>query len=141
VNPHLKREQFNNLVLGVADGESVAHVAACPQCEAEVETFRQTLAAFRGAAIDWSVDAARGMAPPRKQRTRLVLVRPAWALAFTAAVLGFVLPLSVWTTHNRRSFSEAQTQIARDNQLLAHIDSEIGETTPMPMQPLQVNTR
>jgi hypothetical protein len=137
VNGHLKTEQFDDLVLGIAESEAVAHAAACPQCRAEIETLHQTLAAFRGAAVNWSVDAARPIALPKKQKVVPVRARFAWAGAAAAVLLALMVPLSVW--RERRSASDAQAQLARDNQLLAHIDSVLGDSTPTSMQPLQVN--
>jgi anti-sigma factor RsiW len=143
---HLKPEQSSDLVLGVADKETMAHLATCPQCQAEIETLRQTLAEFRTAAINWSGDAARRVSLPkvlpktlpRKPLTFPAWARPAWALTAAAVVVAVVLPFAIRRQQSRSAASDAQAQIARDNQLLAHIDSEVGETTPTPMQPLQM---
>jgi anti-sigma factor RsiW len=143
---HLKPEQSSDLILGSADKETMAHLAACPQCQAEIETLRQALAEFRTAAINWSADAAQQVSLPKvlpgAQQKKLLAfpawARPAWALTAAAVVLAVVLPFAIRRQQRRGAASDAQAQIARDNQLLAHIDSEIGETTPTPMQPLQM---
>ncbi len=143
---HLKPEQSSDLVLGVADKETMEHLATCPQCQAEIEILRQSLAEFRTTAINWSADAAQQVALPkvlpralpRKPLAFPAWARPAWALTAAAVVVAVVLPFAIRRQQSRSAASDAQAQIARDNQLLAHIDSELGETTPTPMQPLQI---
>ena len=73
--------------------------------------------------------------------------RPQWTMSvwvFAAAVILLVVTISFSVRRGRNNTvakSDAQTQIARDNQLLADIQTEIGETTPLPLQPLQVSTK
>jgi anti-sigma factor RsiW len=141
VSTHLKSEQFNDLLLGIAGSEIAAHLSACPQCRTEMEAMRQTLGSFRVAAFNWSERESKQVALPGKVRVRPLWTRPAWVLAAAAILVAFTIPFSVWRGHGNkpRAAADAQAQISRDNQLLAHIESEVGETTPLPMQPLQVN--
>jgi anti-sigma factor RsiW len=143
MSEHLRTQQFNDLILGIAEAEPAAHLAACPQCRAEMETLRATLSEFRGAALRWSENAAQQTAVPKKQPSSRRWAKPAWALVAVAIVLAAVLPLTQWRSHSSRSAAAdaAQAQIVRDNQLLAQIDSETAETTPAPLQPLQVNSK
>jgi anti-sigma factor RsiW len=139
VSRHLQPEQMNDLLLGIVGSETAAHLGACPQCRSEVEAMRQTLGSFRSAAVGWSEGAAKQVALPSAHRARATWVRPAWVLATAAIVLAVTIPVSVWRGHgNKAAAADAQAQISRDNQLLADIESDVGETTPTPMQPLQV---
>ena len=136
---HLKPEQMNDLLLGIVGSETTAHLGACPQCRSEVEAMRQTLGLFRSAAVGWSEGTVKQVALPSKQRARAAWVRPAWVLATAAILLAVIVPVSLWRGRgNQPSAAEARAQISRDNQLLADIESDVGETTPTPMQPLQV---
>jgi anti-sigma factor RsiW len=140
VNTHLKPEQMNDLLLGIAESETNAHLSACPQCRTEIEAMRQTLSSFRAASVLWSEGAAKQVTVPSKLRTRRPWTRPAWVLAGAAILLAVAISFSVWRerSNNTVATADAQAQIARDNRLLADIQAEIGETTPAPLQPLQV---
>ncbi len=143
MSAHLKPEQINDLLLGIAESEATAHLSACPQCLTEVEAMRQTLASLRTASVNWSDDAAKMVLLPRNLSSRHQWARPAWEFAAAAILLVVTISFSVRRGHNNAAVakSDAQTQIARDNQLLADIQTEIGETTPLPLQPLQVSTK
>ncbi|MGD0963672.1 MAG: hypothetical protein ABSA57_07190 [Candidatus Acidiferrales bacterium] len=140
MSAHLKPEEFADLLLGIPASAPATHLNACPQCRTEMETMRQTLGSFRAAAASWSEEAARQVGLPPKQTALRVWIRPAWVLATAAMLLTVTIPLSVWRVYNDKlAATDVQAQISRDNELLAHIQSEVGETTPTPMQPLQVN--
>jgi anti-sigma factor RsiW len=143
MSTHLKPEQINDLLLGTSESEATAHVAACPQCRAEMDAMRRTLASFRTASVNWSDDAAKMVLLPRNLHSRHQWARPAWVFAAAAVLLVVTISFSVRRGHNSAAVakSDAQTQIARDNQLLADIQTEIVETTPLPLQPLQVSTK
>jgi hypothetical protein len=141
MSTHLKPEQFNDLLLGIAERETMAHVDTCRQCQTGIEAMRQALGSFRDAAVGWSERAATQVAIPEKPRTLPLWTRPVWAFVATAIIFAVTISFSVWRGHGNkpRADADAQAQISRDNQLLAHIESEVSEITPMPMQPLQVN--
>jgi anti-sigma factor RsiW len=142
MSAHLKPQEFDDLLLGIAASETTAHLNACPQCRAEAEAVRQRIGSFRAAAVSWSEGASRQVTLPEKQSAFRLWLRPAWMLATAALLIAVTIPLSV--KHGQSSKTSAtsavQAQISRDNELLAHIESEVGETTPSPMQPLQVNS-
>jgi len=145
MSAHLKPQEFDDLLLGIAASETAAHLSACPQCRAEAEAMRQRIGSFRAAAVSWSEGASRQVTLPEKQSAFRLWLRPAWMLATAAVLIAVTIPLSV--KHGQSSkpsatiaAADAQAQISRDNELLAHIESEVGETTPSPMQPLQVNS-
>jgi anti-sigma factor RsiW len=141
MSTHLKSEQFNDGLLGIAGSETTAHLDACPQCRTEMEAMRQALGSFRAAAVSWSEGAAKQVALPNKPRAHPLWIRPLWVLAATAIIFAIIISFSGWRGHRNKTAAavDAQAQISRDNQLLAHIESEVSEITPMPMQPLQVN--
>jgi anti-sigma factor RsiW len=143
MSAHLKPEQINDLLLGIAESDATAHLGACPQCRSEMDAMRQTLASLRTASVNWSDDAAKMVLLPRNLSSRHQWARPAWAFAAAAILLVVTISFSVRRVHTNAAVakSDAQTQIARDNQLLADIQTEIGETTPLPLQPLQVSTK
>lgn len=140
MSTHLRPEQFNDLLLGIIESETTAHLGACPQCRTEIEAMRQTLASFRGAAICWGETAAKPVELTRKHRARPIWTQPARVLATAAILLAVVIPYSMWRGRsNNPGAADGQAQIARDNQLLANIQSDIGETTPVPLQPLHIS--
>jgi anti-sigma factor RsiW len=142
MSAHLKPEQINDLLLGIAEVDATAHLSTCPQCRTEVEAMRRTLASLRTASVNWSDDAAKMVLLPRNLHSRPQWTRPAWVFAAAAILLVVTISFSVRRGRNITvAKSDAQTQIARDNQLLADIQTEIGETTPLPLQPLQVSTK
>jgi anti-sigma factor RsiW len=143
MSTHLKPEQMNDLLLGIAESEATAHLGSCSQCRTEVEAMRRTLASFRTASVNWSDDAAKIVLLPSNLSSRSEWARPAWVFAAAAVLLVVTISFSVRRGRNNVAVakSDAQTQIARDNQLLADIQTEIGETTPLPLQPLQVSTK
>lgn len=67
MSTHLKPEQFDDLLLGIAESETTAHLDACPQCRTEIEALRQALGSFRAAAVSWSEGAAKQVALPKRQ--------------------------------------------------------------------------
>ena len=140
MNTHLKPEQFDDLLLGIAESESSAHLSACPQCRDGLEAMRGTLGAFRGAAVGWSEGAAKHVELPKRQRMISLWARPAWVLA-AIILLAITIPYGAWRGNADRQVptAEAQAQISRDNDLLARIESEVGSTTPTTMHALQVN--
>jgi anti-sigma factor RsiW len=140
MSTHLKPEQFDDLLMGIAESESSAHLSACPQCRAELEAMRGTLGAFRGAAVGWSESAAKQVELPKRQRMISLWARPAWVLA-AIILLAVTIPDGAWRVNvgTPSVSAEAQAQISRDNDLLARIESEVGSTTPATMHPLQVN--
>jgi anti-sigma factor RsiW len=141
----LKPQEFDDLLLGIAASATMAHLNACPQCRRRSDEMRQTLGAFRAAAAGWGEGAAKQVAPPATgrvfQRRMGPWLRPALVLATAAVLLLAIIPLSIRRGHGQKTgaTADAQAQISRDNELLAHIESEVGETTPEPMQPLRVN--
>ena len=141
MSAHLKPQEFDDVLLGIAASETTAHLNACPQCRSEAEAMRQRIGSFRAAAVSWSEGASRQITLPEKQSAFRLWLRPAWMLATAAVLIAVTIPLSVKHGQSKKSATaDAQAQISRDNELLAHIESEVGETTPSPMQPLQVNS-
>jgi anti-sigma factor RsiW len=142
MSAHLKSQEFDDLLLGIAASETTAHLNACPQCRAEAEAMRQRIGSFRAAAVSWSEGASRQVTLPEKQSAFRPWLRPAWMLATAAVLIAVTIPLSVKHGQSNKPSAviDAQAQISRDNELLAQIESEVGETTPSPMQPLQVNS-
>jgi anti-sigma factor RsiW len=145
VSKHLKPQEFDDLLLGIAASATMAHLNGCPECRRRSGEMRQTLGAFRATAVGWSEGAAKQVQPLATervfQRRMGPWLKPAWALATAAVLLAVTIPLSIRRGHSQKTSAtaDAQAQISRDNELLAHIESEVGETTPGPMQPLRVN--
>ena len=51
---HLSEEALDDVLIGLGSAESEAHLAVCPECRAEVETFRGDVALFNAASVAWS---------------------------------------------------------------------------------------
>jgi hypothetical protein len=124
---HLSGDQVLEWVMGLRDAECEAHVRGCRECEEAIETVAGPLRLFGAAArelgserperVEMSLDTARTSA----RATRFWW--PAAVLA--AALLIFaVLP------------GRQEPVAMSDEALLQHVEYELSESVPAPMEPL-----
>ncbi len=153
MSAHLTTEEFTSTLMGVSSLTVNAHLMDCPACAEEFEKLRGAIASFHSAAHAWSEGA-------RASDRRAIVIRPLtgpWPLAewILAGVMTLFLAAAGLYLHDYRKGSApgsaqvqspaspsqpAQSQIERDNELLANVYNEISEGVPAPMQPLQITT-
>jgi predicted anti-sigma-YlaC factor YlaD len=129
---HLSEEALDDVLIGLGSRESQAHLAACPQCRAQVEVFRGDLRMFNAASLAWS-ESRDGQA--RRRVPHAVRTRVAFAAWAAVAVALMVMAFAVW--HHRAGVVpdqanstqsqpiDSEAQISEDNQLLENINAAI----------------
>ncbi len=152
MSAHLTHEELTDNLLGVSSLTVNAHLLSCPACAGELDKLKNSIAAFRGAAHAWSesallADRTVSVVPVLPRRSWLTAN---WVLAAVAMIL-FAFGLTFYLRdHQTRSqtnlaqvaapvIADPQSQIEKDNELMAQVNSEIGEAVPAPMQPLQIS--
>ena len=129
---HLSEEALDDVLIGLGSAESEAHLALCPECRAQVETFRGDMALFNAASMAWS--ESRHPQPRHRERagagTRIAFA--SWAAAAAALV---IMAFGIW--HHRPAplqnqaisvqpqVVDTEAQIAQDNQLLQAVNAAI----------------
>src|SRR5215510_9006297 len=96
MNNHLSQDQFARCASNGPDVGESEHLRRCPQCNAELEKFNQTLLRFRS-AIRHGIDRRVAVHAPRIKDIRSIPARVStwrWAM-IAAAVAAFVLPYFV----------------------------------------------
>jgi hypothetical protein len=150
MNSHLSDVELTNQLLGIPSEAAEIHLELCPVCRRELEQMRESIQVFRAAAIDWS-ESQRGVVGGSRPRASARLnQRRVFALgAMTAALIALIVVaafqfrysrLRAWVGSPTSGMREsAQTVIARDNELLSQVNTELSETVAVPMQPLQIS--
>lgn len=137
---HLSQEQFAKCFVAgstSASKDERQHLAECPKCQAELDSFGNTVSSLRLAIrgrVDERVAAQPGDITP-------ISVRPAvdrmptmgWALA-TAAVL--LLGLVPFLTQKPREAIEEVTVETNADALMNAINLHLSRTVPSPMEPM-----
>jgi hypothetical protein len=127
MNRHLLKNEHNDLLLGDATPAAHQHLIECAECRAAHEILKASITEFGAAARAWRPTTVPVTARP--------LIWPAWALVAAMLIVILALPVSIRQREQHRAAAKAR--IAQDNILLARIDSDVYETTPAPMAPLQ----
>lgn len=141
---HLSEEALDDLLIGLGSAESNAHLAACPECRAQVAIIRGDIGLFNAAAMEWS--HARSPRPVQLRATRRI---PAafvgWAVS--AAAMAAML-VGVWRHQTPTPPSEANTapsrltdsqaQIVEDNQLLQAVNAAINQDEASPIDEYKI---
>jgi predicted anti-sigma-YlaC factor YlaD len=143
-SPHLTDDQFTECLIDNApSGAAEAHLAACPQCRAELSRFLVSVDDFSSAALAWSY--AQPAVSPRAiaAAARPAFLTPArWAIA---AALLIVLGVPLVRHHNDDAVSTAaataedtEAQIAQDNRLLQSVNVAIAVDDSAPLRQYQL---
>jgi anti-sigma factor RsiW len=150
MSAHLTHEELTDTLLGVSSLTVNAHLLNCPACANEVEQLKTSIAGFRQAAHAWSESApAAGRVSP------VVPPNRSWAATWVlvAAMILFAA-VSIFYLRDYEAQRQAESakvatpaaplegsaaQIAKDNELMSQVYSEISEGVPAPMQPLQIS--
>jgi anti-sigma factor RsiW len=153
MNSHLSDSELTDHLLGFASEESQLHLERCPACRKELSRLQESIQLFRTAAIKWSENQELNRTTLRTRKSgsvgRLVMIRRfavVAALVVFAVIVGFHLkdhqPI-LWRRLTGMevisSDTRSQSQIAKDNELLSRLTSELSENVPAPMQPLQIS--
>jgi hypothetical protein len=143
MNDHLTSQQINEFVAGAAAPALEEHVHACNLCRAEADRLSDTLALFRDAARNWSVEqqSARPLisvdlnASPHRSVNF-------WHLGWTTAALAacLIAGLALPRQHAAKPVP-AHTTVApiSDAELLGRVDRELSETVAPSLQPIALN--
>ncbi len=152
---HLTQEEFDELLMGVADPELQAHCVACVPCGARVAALSKSFELYNHASLAWaearSNTFTRDLSGHRP--TRRVTASAARSVAATL-ILGLVAGLSTGTHRWPASFTGSALQaapaarafapdaraqqIARDNAMLEAINTELREPDAAPASLLHV---
>ncbi|HEY1678822.1 MAG TPA: hypothetical protein VGG04_13995 [Candidatus Sulfotelmatobacter sp.] len=155
MSAHITHEEMTELLMGNRTSTLDSHLQACAECREELDRVKSSIGSFRTASHAWSESVAGETA-----ETQPVISLPRarsyaswWRLAAVAAVLLIVFAAAYRmerkpaidstakvTTPGAVIVQSSQDQIAQDNELLAQVNSEIAESVPSPMQPLQIST-
>src|SRR5687768_10611474 len=101
---HLKETEFVDLLDGALAPSRVAHVSTCPECTAQLDALRATLAAVAADVADdpsplfWNAFPARvGLAIDQQPRAKSWAPRPVFAaLGCAAALLMVIAGAALW---------------------------------------------
>jgi len=117
----------------------------CPECRAEVETFRGDVALFNAASVAWS-ESRRPQPRPRKREgagTRIAFA--SWAAAAAALI---IMAVAIWqhrpaTPQNQANPVQSQpgdneAQITQDNQLLQAVNAAISPDEESPIDEYKI---
>jgi hypothetical protein len=143
MNNHLTSQQINEFVGGAAAPALEEHVRACHLCRAEAERLSDTLALFRDAARNWSVEqeSARPLIPVNLNTAPHRGVN-FWHWGWTTAALAACL-IAGLTLPREHAAKPAPTHSAvstiSDAELLSRVDRELSETVAPSMQPIALN--
>jgi predicted anti-sigma-YlaC factor YlaD len=165
MSAHITQDEMTELLMGTRTSTLDCHLQACAECREELERVKSSLALFRTASHAWSESLGSEVSEmqpvlslPRARRIHASWGEASWwKLAAVAAVLLIVFaaayrikrtsvndntakgttPNAVVAESSQNQI--AQDQIAQDNELLAQVNSEISESVPTPMQPLQIS--
>ena len=150
MSAHLTHEELTDTLLGISSRTVNAHLLNCPACARELDQLKNSIAGFRQAAHSWSestptVSRVSSVVPPQRSWTATWVV-VATMILFAA---GFILYLrdyqarkqaeSVQVAMPAAPLEGSAAQIAKDNELMSQVYSEISEGVPAPMQPLQIS--
>lgn len=100
--PHLEETEFVDLLDGALAPSRVGHVAGCPQCTAQLDTLRDTLACVETNAADepsplfWDAFPSRVSAAIDQQPATSWLSRPMFAALACAAALLIVIGVAAF---------------------------------------------
>ncbi len=142
---HLSEEALDDVLIGLGSTQSKAHLAVCPLCRGQVETFRGDVALFNAASAAWS--ESRRPHPQHRARTHAGtrIAFASWAAAAAALV---IMALGIW--HHRPAPPQSQAnvvqpqavdteaQIAQDNQLLQAINAAISPDEESPIDEYKI---
>ncbi|MGH9493967.1 MAG: hypothetical protein ACRD3B_03135 [Candidatus Sulfotelmatobacter sp.] len=155
---HITYEEMTELLIGARTNTLDCHLQACAECREEFARMKGSLDSFRTASHAWSESLTSEAAetPQVVPLSRRHSYPSWWKLAAVAAVLLIVFTAAYRikrTSANENTAKAtpsaavvtpsqdqiAQAQIKQDNELLAQVNSEISESVPTPMQPLQIS--
>lgn len=133
---HLSPIEFAKCFVEGPAGPELRHLMECPECRAELDQFRGTVASFRSAIrerVDVQVESAPGIP--------LAGIRPAartsglrWVLAAAVVVL-VLLPVFMTEKKSPEVVREATVKMDPDA-LMDAINLHLLRTVPAPMEPM-----
>ena len=136
---HLTEDELSAAILNEPlDASADAHLAMCPECQAEVNGFDQGMQDFRRTSHAWSEQRSLRMSLSRLSRSSAeggkLALTPAYAWGAAGLVAIGVTVSTVQLLHHEQisatpseqiSDDDSPEQIARDNELLTQVHYEL----------------
>ena len=129
---HLSEESLDDVLIGLGSPESHAHLAACAECQAQVEAFRGDMRLLNAASMAWSESRRPQERIVAPQGARTWVPFGSW-IAVCATVV--VMAVAIWQhrpapapnhpTILQPQPADSDAQIAQDNQLLEAVNAAI----------------
>jgi predicted anti-sigma-YlaC factor YlaD len=158
MSAHITHEEMTELLVGARTNTLDSHLQVCAECREELARVKGSLESFRTASLAWSERITSEAAETQQviALSRRHSYVAWWRLAAIAAVLLIVFAAAYRIKRSAVNDNTAmatpgaavvestqgqiaEEQIAQDNELLAQVNSEISESVPSPMQPLQIS--
>jgi hypothetical protein len=131
---HLSGDQVLEWVMGLRDTECETHLRGCRECAEAIEEVAGPLRLFGATARELGSEVRIGRRLEDRHRSWRVAYWPAAFLA--AALLIFaVLPVQRGQQQSGHGAPAAPVTVS-DEVLLQHVESELSESVPGPMEPL-----
>jgi anti-sigma factor RsiW len=143
---HLSEEALDDVLIGLGSNESHAHLAVCPECRAQVATFRGDIALFNSASMAWSQSRRPKQIESASRGRILQAAFLGWAVV---AVALLVMAVGIWR-HRLESLphqadsvqllhpADSADQIAQDNQLLQAVNLAISPVEASPIEEYKI---
>jgi hypothetical protein len=149
---HLTGDEMAELLAAKSQGQPAdttdlgpvqRHLAACPECSAELSSLRESIGFFQQASVAFADrELARSeRRVPQPRRMPAVPMQTAWWIAAAALLIAALLPLEArWQRELHPAPATAVSSHAdtaeSDEALLEDINREISASVPAPMQAL-----
>jgi len=142
---HLSEEALDDVLIGLGSPESDAHLARCPECRAQVETFRGDVQLFNAASMAWSRSRMPGLRQVHHAVRRTRIAFASWAaVAAALAIMAFAIwhhravPAANQTATVQSQPVDSEAQIAQDNQLLQAVNAAISPDDVSPIDEYKI---
>ena len=138
MTPHLSQDQLSMCILGRSTPEELQHGRQCPQCQAQLERFREPVTTFRAAMQDWSDRES----VPRLAEISWILAKPRrfsdpiWHWAPVAVAVMLLSGIPIYQQQQKLFQAEVVEATNRDIMLMDAINMHLSRPLPAPMEPL-----
>jgi hypothetical protein len=138
---HLSEDQFARCIAGGTSIEDLQHILECPECNAELERFGNTLSLLRNAILDRIDDHVASHTsetiPFSNRPVETGIANWRWALG-AAAVVVFVLTVRPFfmTESETQEVREQTSTEANPNAIMDAVNRHLSRTVPAPMEPV-----
>lgn len=134
---HLSEEQLAKCFVGQSTVEERHHLAACAECSAELDRFRQSISLFSNALTD-RVEARVSLRAALEIRPTTVSdPKWRWALVAATALVLAVMPfIGIKTDIIPRQAPEIHQSDTDADTLMRAVQLQLSRTVPAPLEPV-----